>query len=151
MKPISFKRILFCTDFSKTADRAFQYALDLAMKNPGSRLILLHIVPEPGAQFWQTYLHEVENVEDKARQDMETKLNETYVSHIPPVVEFEIELRNGKEDEQILDCASEKQANLIVIGREGKSAVKTHLFGAITEHIARKADCPVLIIPGTEH
>ena len=53
-----------------------------------------------------------------------------------------------KEDVQILECARKNNVDLIIIGREGKSTWGTHLFGNITERVARKAECPVLIVPG---
>ena len=58
--PQIFQRILFCTDFSRNADLAFSFALDLARRTPGTLLYLLHVIPEPEAQFWKTYLYEVE-------------------------------------------------------------------------------------------
>ena len=45
-----FKRILFCTDFSESADAAFEFALDAAIRRPGSTLFLLHVIHEPDRQ-----------------------------------------------------------------------------------------------------
>ena len=45
-----FKRILFCTDFSESADAAFDFALDAAIRRPDSTLYLLHVIHEPDAQ-----------------------------------------------------------------------------------------------------
>ena len=58
-----YKRILFCTDFSDNADRAFAYAIDAAVRRPGCTFYLLHVIPEPDAQFWRTYIYEVEGVD----------------------------------------------------------------------------------------
>ncbi|MFW6287055.1 MAG: universal stress protein, partial [Candidatus Sumerlaeota bacterium] len=81
--PGAFKNILFCTDFSENADFAFEYAVDVAGRRPGSTLHLLHVIPEPEAQFWQTYLYEVKDVDSKAREEMLQKIDRTYRSRLP--------------------------------------------------------------------
>ena len=60
-----FQRILFCTDFSEHADLAFDFAVDAAKRRPGCTLYLLHVIPEPEAQFWKTYIYEVDGVDTK--------------------------------------------------------------------------------------
>ncbi len=69
-----FKRILFCTDFSESADAAFDFALDAAIRRPGSTLYLLHVIHEPDAQFWKSYIAEVENVNDDAKKAIDAKV-----------------------------------------------------------------------------
>ena len=148
VKPVvRYERILFCTDFSENADYAFFYALASAERTRYGTLHILHVVPEPDAQFWRTYLYEVENVDEKARADIDRKVSESYVQHIPKQIPHVVEFRIGKAAEQILKYAEEMNADLIVMGRQGASELGKQLFGNVTEKIARKAACPVLIIP----
>ncbi len=141
-----FKRILFCTDFSENADFAFDYALDLAAAS-GSELHLLHIVPETEAQFWKSYIYEVEDVDRKAKKDIDSVIDERYRFKVPEGLKLTVFCRVGKESREILEYAKERHIDLIVIGREGHSALGTALFGKIAEKIARHAECAVLIIP----
>ena len=143
----AFKRILFCTDFSENANFAFSFALDIAERNKNSELHLLHIVPETEAQFWKSYMYEVENVDDKAKRDIDDFMERTYYSKVPKAQTFVVEHRVGNVSQEILEYAKEKTADLIIIGREGQSSFGTALFGKITEKISRHADCAVLIIP----
>jgi nucleotide-binding universal stress UspA family protein len=148
IKPdVRYERILFCTDFSVNADYTFFYALASAQRTRYATLHILHVIPEADAQFWRTYLYEVENVDEKARSDINRKISESYLRHIPKEVPFVVALRDGKAEEQILKYAKEVDADLIVIGRQGASDFGKQLFGTVTEKIARKATCPVLIIP----
>ena len=144
---VHYERILFCTDFSENADYAFYYALASAKRTRYATLHILHIIPEPDAQFWRTYLYEVDNVDEKARADMNQKISDSYLAHIPKEVPSVVALRAGKAAEQILSYAQEVDADLIVMGRQGASELGKQLFGNVTEKIARKAACPVLIIP----
>ncbi len=145
-----FKKILFCTDFSPNADRAFRYALNVAAGNPECELIIYHIIPEADAQFWRTYLYEVDKVDEKAKADIDEKIESAYMSRMPEGIRYSVRLDRGRADQKILDTAEELDADLIVIGRRGSSGVGTIFFGKTTEHIARKAPCPLLIVPDAE-
>ena len=143
-----YQRILFCTDFSDNADKAFTYALDAAVRRPGSMLYLLHVIPEPDAQFWKTYIYEVEGVDEKAKQDIDQKIAEVYLPRIPETVQFKVAMTIGRDYVQILEFAQQETVDLIVVGRHGRSALENVLFGNVAEKVVRKAPCPVLVVPG---
>jgi len=142
-----FQRILFCTDFSENADFAFAFAVDAAARRPGSELYLLHIIPESDAQFWKTYIYEVEGVDNKARHDIDERIDRDYRPYLPEGVELKVEIRVGKDHQQILEFARERQIDLIVLGRHGHRALEKALFGAVTEKIVSRAKCAVLVVP----
>ena len=144
---VHYSCILFCTDFSNNADFAFHYAVASAQRCGNANLHILHVLPEPEAQFWRTYLYEVDDVDAKARADMDKKIKESYLHDIPDDMHPTIAIRKGIAPEQILKYANEIDADLIVMGRQGSSSLVKPLFGDVTERIARKANCPVLIIP----
>jgi nucleotide-binding universal stress UspA family protein len=54
-------------------------------------------------------------------------------------------VRGGKPYEAILSAAKEQGADLIVIGRSGRSAVERVLMGSTAERVAGFAECPVLV------
>lgn len=143
----AYRRILFCTDFSENAEFAFDYAIDAAVRRPGSILYLLHVIPEPDAQFWKTYIYEVEDVDEKAKRDIDERIAKTYLSRTPESVNIQTEIRVGRDSDTILQFAEEKNADLIVMGRRGRSSLGKVLFGNVTEKISRKARCAVLIVP----
>jgi len=142
-----FRRILFCTDFSESADAAFEFALDAVVRRPGSKLYLLHVVPEVQAQFWKSYIYEVDNIDSEAKRLIDKKVAETYLSHVPPGMEVETVFRVGSEAQCILDFAAQAKIDLIVLGRHGRSGVHKALYGSVAEKIVRRAPSAVLIIP----
>jgi len=144
---IKYSRILFCTDFSLNADYAFHYALKSAERSGEAALHILHVIPEPDAQFWQTYLYEVDDVDAKAQSDLEKKIRETYSDQVPENIFAVIALRRGREHEAILHYAEEIEAELIVIGRHGSRGLSRAFFGNVTEKIVLNSKCPVLVIP----
>lgn len=110
-------------------------------------MYLLHVIPESDAQFWKTYIYEVEGVDNKAKQDIDERINQTYRSRLPQGVELQVEIRVGKDHQQILEFAREKQIDLIVLGRHGHKPLGKTLFGAVTEKVASRAECAVLVVP----
>ncbi len=142
-----FRRILFCTDFSENASFAFSFAVDAVMQRPGSELYLLHVVPESEAQFWKTYIYEVDNVDAKAKQDVDERIDRDYRSRLPDGLGLNVEFRIGRDSHEILRLAKEKGIDLIVMGRQGRSFVEKALFGNVTEKVVRKAPCAVLVVP----
>lgn len=143
----SFQKILFCTDFSENAEFAFSFALDAALNQPENELYLLHVVPESEAQFWKSYVYEVEDVDNKAKHDIDEKVKEAYLSRLPEGVEMKTEFRIGKDWQAILEFAKEANIDLIVMGRQGHGALQKAFFGNVTEKVVRKADCAVLVVP----
>ena len=143
----AYGRILFCTDFSENAEFAYDYALDAAVRRPGSTLYILHVIPEPDAQFWKTYIYEVEDVDQKAKRDIDEHIEKSYLARTPPSVQVEVAVRVGKDSDCIIRFAEENDVDLIVMGRRGRTALSKVLFGNVTEKVCRKAPCAVLVVP----
>ena len=66
---------------------------------------------------------------------------------MPKGMEMKVEIRVGKDHQQILEFARERRIDLIVMGRHGHRALEKALFGAVTEKVASRAECAVLVIP----
>ena len=143
-----YKRILFCTDFSENADFSFDYAIDAAVRRPDCLIYLLHVIPEPEAQFWKTYLYELDDdIDEKARKDIDARITESYLPRVPEGVNLEVHVCMGKEYIKILEFAEENDVDLIIMGRQGRGTWGTVLFGNVTEKVTRKANCAVLVVP----
>ena len=107
-----FKRILFCTDFSESADAAFEFALDAAVRRPGSTLYMLHVIHEPDAQFWKSYIAEVDNIDAEAKKAIDAKVANTYLSRVPEGVNVKVEFRIGPDAATILEFARVEEASI---------------------------------------
>ena len=46
--------------------------------------------------------------------------------------------------------AAEEQSDLIIIGVRGRTPLDMSLFGSTTNHVVRRARCPVLTLRGQE-
>ena len=54
----------------------------------------------------------------------------------------------GRAYRRVLQRSAEEQADLIVMGVHGRSAIDLLVFGSTTHHVIRAATCPVLIVRG---
>ncbi|MDX9867430.1 MAG: universal stress protein [Kiritimatiellia bacterium] len=143
----NYRKILFCTDFSENADFAFDFAVDAALRNAGCTLYLLHVIPEPDAQFWKGYIYEVGDMDAKARADIDRTIDTVYRPRVPSGVTFQVEMRIGDAARMILDFAESRDVDLIILGRQGRGAITQWLLGNVTGKVARKTTCPVLVVP----
>ena len=142
-----FTKILFCTDFSAPADKAFKYAVRAATHNCAT-LYILHVMHGADVQFWNGYVCEDDgDPEDKALKALQEKVAQTYAPAIPEDVEYETACRVGPVAEQILEFAAEKGIDLAVIGRQGAGGVRDLFFGNVAAKVAKAIPCPVLIVP----
>ena len=63
-----------------------------------------------------------------------------------PAVAGETVVTRGTAYKEILRVATERQADLIVLGVHGRNAFDRMVFGSTTEHLVRRATCPVLAV-----
>ena len=146
ISPTHLQHILFHTDFSADCDAAFEAAIQQALHNPGSQLHLVHVVPEPEAQFWKTYLYENEDVDNKAHADMDACIHDAYMARLPKSVPMHVLIRGSVAREVILDAAREVNADLLVLSLSPHHTL-SHLLGDDTRQILKHAPCPVLLVP----
>jgi len=142
-----FKKILFCTDLNSDSMSAFHYALNIAEGNQGSEIMILHVIPEPDAQFWKSYLYEVADVDIKAEHDIDSKISDAYLRNIPESIPSSIRTVTGNAGEQILEISRTENINLIIIGRGRGSNIINRLLGDVIKRLIHKAQCPVLVVP----
>ena len=142
-----YQKILFCTDFSENANFAFDFAIDAAIRNKGCTLFLLHAIPEPDAQFWKGYIYEVGDMDAKARADIDHAVATDYRPRVPEGVNFQVEMRIGDAARMILEFAEQHEVDLIILGRQGRGAIAQWLLGNVAGKIARRALCPVMVVP----
>ncbi len=144
-----FSKILFCTDFNTDAMKAFHYTLNIAAGNTGCEIIMFHVIPEPDAQFWKSYIYEVDDVDIKAKHDIDRKIKEDYVPLLPDGIKWSTRYVIGNVGEEILKEAKNEKVDLIIIGRGAGKNIINRMLGNYTEKLIRKAVCPVLVVPET--
>ena len=149
---ITMKTILHPTDFSETSNHALKYALSFA-KEFGATLYILHVVEDRPAVASMDVVHPpsvilwMREAEKEARAELEALA--------PPEMRDSVPVERLICSEvpflEIIRCAGQIKADLIVCGTHGRTGIKHLIFGSVAENVVRKAPCPVLSIRHPSH
>jgi nucleotide-binding universal stress UspA family protein len=131
-------------DFSEHAERALQYAIELAQKVP-ARITLLHVihtmplgVTEMGASLPYAYLQEMEA---DIAQAMDAYLQQIQAAKL----QGEVKTVHGVPFHEIVEHAKADRIDLIIMGTHGRTGLRHALLGSVAEKVVRLAPCSVLV------
>jgi nucleotide-binding universal stress UspA family protein len=136
------RHVLYCTDFSDTAERAFQYVVRIVESGAG-RVTLLHVQDR---RRLSGYLeHRLDEFNQTDRERLELLKN-----RLDAVADLEVRTRipYGHPVEEILRVAHEEDDDtLIVMGSQGRGFLAQVFLGSVSHHVVRAAPVPVLLVP----
>lgn len=138
-----FNTIIWATDGSEHADRALELAAEIARAN-GATLRVAHIVEKQVSTRMagqDLYYGEGEiGAKIKAQvADLQSDGGfQTAVDTLPSTVSVA---------RRIAELARDSNADLIVVGTRGRSALVGAIGGSVTQRLLHLAPCPVLAVP----
>lgn len=146
---VTYKNILFCTDFSRSAQAALPYAIDLAKKY-GAALHLLHVYQDAGhiAEFELSSdtKNDYIRVAHLMGTEMEKRLETLYEEIVKELGSCERKMVRGRAYIEIIRYTKEKNIDLIVMASHGLSGLEHVLFGSTAERVLRESPCNVFVI-----
>ena len=141
-----FQKILVAVDRSPAAEKAVNYALDLA-KLTQAQTLIVHAYPkipdylgEPNLS--QTIARHLERAEELVEPIVE-RFKAQGLDVIPEILE-------GPPADAILRVASAREVDLIIMGARGLGSVASLLLGSVSQKVIAHANCPVLVVHGAE-
>jgi nucleotide-binding universal stress UspA family protein len=139
---LGYTKILCALNFDDHLNTTFLLAAALAKEN-NATLYLLHVASVPLGVL-DVPLPFVANPkwEREARQRLEDLVRQ-YGQTNP---HFEIIVKSGLPDVDIVDQANQLGVDLIVVGTHGRHGVSHLLLGSVAEQVIRYAKCPVLVM-----
>ena len=139
------KHIMVPYDKSEPANRAFEYAVDLAKKYNSSISIIscvsLQVPTDP--YFGTAYVETTKLLREDAknsRSKLEPRLKESNITFKTEVLDV-ISIT-----ESLLSYAESHNVDLIVIGSRGLGGFKKLLLGSVASGVSQHSKCPVLIV-----
>jgi nucleotide-binding universal stress UspA family protein len=134
---ISFKNILFLTDFTEASQTALAYAMGLA-KHFGAQVYPAHscdpiILTETAAP------DIVDEVEENSRRRLNDLAKKNNLAGTPLFA-------RGPVSEAVPGWINDHGIDLIVMGTHGRKGLKHFLMGSVAESVFRHATCPVLTV-----
>ena len=144
--------IVYATDFSDLSAYAFEYAVLLAQKCQ-ARLHCVHVVDD-SYQYWTT----VEMTAVPAGPPIEelvaaarTQLALFVEGKLPADLTVVRAVLRGRPFMEIIQYARQEQADMIVLGTHGRSALRQVLMGSVADKVVHKSHCPVLTVRHPGH
>jgi nucleotide-binding universal stress UspA family protein len=129
-----FRHVLFATDFSENADRAFDFLPRL--RGATKRADLLHVRTREQKDAGMTTEEANERLLELAAE-LETRAN----------VETGTNVRDGEAVEEILAEERRVGATVTVLGARGRSRLRRLLLGSTSESIVARGNDNVLLVP----
>jgi nucleotide-binding universal stress UspA family protein len=126
-----FQRMLYATDFSANADRAFEAFSYLRHATQEATLVHVETPKDPG--FDET--------------DPGERLTELAAQLEEWEIETRTEVRRGDPADEILAAETEHEPTSILIGSRGHSRLRRLLLGSVSEDLVVRANGNVLLVP----
>lgn len=141
---ITFRNILFPTDFSSTASRALPYAVEIARRSQATihavHVISPRVSPAASPEEWSQIVQDDEEFRQRGKVELERALQE--LSH-------DFFFLKGDVWENLEKVIEDNEVDLIVMATHGRTGIAKALMGSVAENIFRQAPCPVLTVgPG---
>ncbi|WP_129126017.1 universal stress protein [Geomonas oryzae] len=136
-----FRHILFPTDFSEASERGLDYLGKIALEQHGAAITLLHVLPKD------------EDAEDGRTEEDAQYLLEAKKRRLERLraSEVGIELVRGDAAEEVIARGKTGLYSLVVMGCQGKGALKRVMVGSTAEQVTRRIEVPALLVPGEHH
>jgi nucleotide-binding universal stress UspA family protein len=139
-----FKKVIWATDGSGAADRALPLARTLASESAAPLLVVYceeFTLPGKGGGSLPVRANE-EDLEEK----IQSQVAELSGDGLHATLEMD-KSKVGGAAHVIADVAAREQADLIVVGTRGHTALGGLLLGSVTQRLLHIAPCPVLAVP----
>lgn len=144
---MNYKKILIAVDNSTCSEKAAKTGYEMASKFDAEIALLNIIEPAPATvnpdfTLAPVFMEMYDNSEENSHvllKEMENKFG----NHIKTTYLTSLDTASHG----ILKQAEEWGADLIVIGTHGRTGLYHFFMGSVAESVARKAPCPVLVVP----
>jgi nucleotide-binding universal stress UspA family protein len=146
-------KILVPSDGSKTAEKAAEYAVDLAKQLKAS-IIALSVIDQRSfiaqtVSASETARHTIEPIEDYLREAAEVYTGAIKKLCDKSGVASKISIKTGHPVEEIVKEAKKSKADLIVMGSHGRSALSATVLGSVSYGVIHKdTTIPILVVRG---
>ena len=141
-----FRKILYTTDFSDTAEKAIPFLKQL--KSTGTEeVIILHIIDTYRLRIPSIYMPtNLISFIDKMLIEATAKAQKVADVLTDAGIGTRIRIEQGLPFREILRVEDEEDISIIVIGFHGISNIEEIFLGSVSENVMRKSKSPVLIV-----
>ncbi len=144
------KKILVPVDYSDGSRVAMEYAPFLAERFDAG-IEVLHVAEIPLGEEEHTVVKPDTGEEQLLSELIMQQAVKAETEFLAPFVRdatipIERSLLKGRPGKVIVEAATDRGADLIVMGTHGRSGFERLIMGSVTERVLRSAPCPVVVV-----
>lgn len=148
---MSFRNILFPTDFTPHARSALKYAAAFARDGCG-RVVLFSVqTAEVPANLMTLPAHLLEEEETQWLKQVRREVNDLLTDPLFEGLEVEPVIVEGEAAHEIARAVRDYDIDLVTVVTHGRRGLSRALWGSTAEEIIAEAPCPVLTIRPPQH
>ncbi|WP_066249512.1 universal stress protein [Neobacillus drentensis] len=137
-----YKKIALATDGSEHSKRAAENAIHIAKCSSNSKIEVLYVVDPDKVKSdvlsnWNS--DDIDDYRKSRMKDLEKMAQESGVS-------YEIKILHGEPGPVIVDYVNKNGFEIVIIGSRGLNALQEFVLGSVSHKVAKRANCPVLIV-----
>jgi nucleotide-binding universal stress UspA family protein len=137
-----FSKILHANDGSESAFHALSLALAIAQQNDSE----LHMVSVEEIDYMPEFIEEVREEAGTGARRFHNVVHRARAMAEERHVKLRTHVVAGHPVRDIVELATELEADLLVIGAQGHSALYERLIGSRADRLVNLAPCPVLVV-----
>lgn len=141
------KTILVPTDFSKCANNAMMFALEVAKRIEAKVLALYVVYPSEGVDNNMYDAFMIDEYVEQRKKAMDGWVRRFKRSDHLKGISIETECRVGFPVSVISHAAAQLNTDLIVMGTTGAAGLKGVFLGSTAGGVLTSSNCPVLVVP----
>jgi len=137
------KKLIVCLDQSSLDETIVRFASFIAKANQTKKIYFTNIIRNLNIpkEVLAEFPNLIENMVEERKAEMKDVVEKNFVKHDD--IEFSYVVKEGQLSKKVLKLAHEKSADMILVGRK----VTLPGTGVISQRLARRASCSLLIIP----
>jgi nucleotide-binding universal stress UspA family protein len=138
----ALNHVMHATDFSDTANRAFDVVKSLDEEGKIGKISLIHVQGHHAIALKDPASHEqLTNQNRELLEDMRNELSDQTRNNAEIFITF------GTPGKEIIQAIQENNVTLIVMGSQGKGFVHEFFLGGVSTQVTRFSKIPVLLVP----
>jgi nucleotide-binding universal stress UspA family protein len=137
-----YKKIALATDGSEHSKRAAENAIHIAKCSSGSKIEVIYVVDHDKVKSdvlsnWNSA--DIGDTRKSRMREVEKMAKESGVS-------YEIKILHGEPGPVIVDYINKNNFEIVIIGSRGLNTLQEFVLGSVSHKVAKRANCPVLIV-----
>ena len=145
-----FNNLLVPVDLGDKSKSAIIKAIQIAHQF-NSHVIILNVREEfMNTEEMEMARVSIQELKEKFRSialDAKTEIKKIIKTLHAEDIDLEVILREGKASEEIINASNELNADMIIMGTNGRDSIQDIILGSTAENVIKASKYPILVIP----